>query len=87
MAAVHKGTPRSVEFVLTGELRKTEEGRIRLKAAATRVGDVFVVCAAKRVRFASDQVDGGAGVSTDHATGSQSASTSPTLPSETASST
>ena len=60
-----------------GKLRKTGEGRIRLKAAATRVGDVPVVCAAKRVRFTSDQVDGGAGVSTDHETGSQSASTSP----------
>ena len=59
-------------------LRKTEEGRIRLQAAATLVGDALVGRAAKRVRFASDQVDGGAGVSTDHATESQSSSTSPT---------
>ena len=59
-----RGYTEECRIRVEGELRKTEEGRVRLQAAATRVGDAPVGRAAKRVRFASDQVDGGAGVST-----------------------
>ena len=39
-----------------GELRKTEEGKARLRAAASRVGDAPTGRALKRVRFAADRV-------------------------------
>ena len=40
-----------------GELRKTEEGKARLRAAASRVGDAPTGRALKRVRFAADRVE------------------------------
>ena len=40
-----------------GELRKTEEGKARLRAAASRVGDTLTGRALKRVRFAENQDD------------------------------
>ena len=39
------------------ELRKTEEGKTRLRAAASRVGDALTGRALKRVRFAADRVE------------------------------
>ena len=44
------------------ELRKTEEGKARFRAAASRVGDTLTGCALKRVRFAEDQGDNNAEV-------------------------
>ena len=81
VVAVHKCRIR-----VEGELRKTEEGRARLQAAATRVGDAPTGRALKRVRFAGDRVDSSAEVPTDHTAGSHSVSASSTLPAETASS-
>ena len=49
--AVHRATPRNVER----ELRKTEEGKARLLAAASQVGDAPTGRALKRGRFAADQ--------------------------------
>ena len=43
-----QGHTEECRIRVEGELRKTEEGRARLHAAATRVGDV---------RFAADRVD------------------------------
>ena len=40
-----------------GELRKTEEGKARLRAAASRVGDAPTERALKRVRLAADRVE------------------------------
>ena len=45
-----------------GELRKKEEGKARLRAAASRVGDAPTGHALKRVRFAENQDDNNAGV-------------------------
>ena len=60
-----------------GELRKIEEGKARLRAAASRVGDAPTGRALKRVRFAADRVEGDA--ETPEAT---SASAPSSLPAE-----
>ena len=60
MVAVHKATPMNVEFV-SREIRNVEEGRARLRAAASRVGDAAQgERALKRVRIAEDRVVGSA---------------------------
>ena len=40
-----------------GELKRAEPGKARLEAAAVRVADAPVGCAAKRVRFAEGAGD------------------------------
>ena len=62
VVAVHRATPKNAEFALKGELRKTEEEKARLRAAASRVGDTLTGRALKRVRFAEDQDDNNAEV-------------------------
>ena len=74
VVAVHKATPRNVEFV---SREKTEEGKARLRAGASRVGDAPTGRALKRVRFVADRVEDDA--ETPEAT---SASTPSSLPAE-----
>ena len=57
-----QGHTEECRIRVEGELRKTEEGKARLRAAASRVGDTLSGRALKRVRFAEDQ-DGGNGAS------------------------
>ena len=45
-----------------GEIRKTQEGKARLRAAASRVGDAPTGRALKRVRFAESRIDDNAEV-------------------------
>ena len=70
-----------------GELRKTEEGEARLRAAAGRVGDTLTGRALKRVRCAENQDDNNAEVPeptsesapTNLLAGAASSSSAPTL--------
>ena len=57
MAAVHRATPKKCRIRVEGELRKTEEGKARLRTAASRAGDTLTGRALKRLRFAEDQDD------------------------------
>ena len=57
VVVVHTVTLRIVEFVLKESSGKTEEGKARLRAAASRVGDAPTGRALKRVRFAADRVE------------------------------
>ena len=59
-----------------GELRKTEEGKARLRAAASRVGDAPTCRALKGVRFAADRVKDDA--ETPEATSASAPSSLPT---------
>ena len=61
-----------------GQLKKTEVCKARLQAAAVRVADAPARRAARRIRFAGDQVVGSAGVQEDLATEAQAASIAPT---------
>ena len=49
-----QGHTEECRIRVEGELRKTEEGRASLQAAATRVRDAPTARAFKRVRFAGD---------------------------------
>ena len=57
VVVVHKVTLRNVEFVLKESSGKTEEGKARLRAAASRAGDASTERALKRVRFAENGDD------------------------------
>ena len=57
MVVVHEVTLRNVESALKESSWKTEEGKARLRAAASRVGDAPTWRALKRVRFAADRVE------------------------------
>ena len=52
-----QGHTEECRIRVEGQLRKTEEGKARLRAAASRVGDAPTGRALKRVRFAADQVE------------------------------
>ena len=52
-----QGYTEECRIRVEGELRKTEEGKARLRAAASRVGDAPTGRALKRVRFAGDRVE------------------------------
>ena len=52
---MHRAAPKNVEFALKEKLRKKEEGKARLRAAASGVGDAPTGRALKRVRFAENQ--------------------------------
>ena len=52
-----QGHTEECRIRVEGEPRKTEEGKARLRAAASRVGDAPTGCALKRVRFAADRVE------------------------------
>ena len=39
VVVVHRVTPQECRIRVEGEIRKTEEGKARLRAAASRVGD------------------------------------------------
>ena len=62
MVAVHRATLKNLEFALKENSRKTEEGKARLRAAASRVGDTITGRALQRVRFAENQDDNDAEV-------------------------
>ena len=49
-----QGHTEECRIRVEGELRKTEEGKARLRAAASRVGDAPTGRALKRARFAND---------------------------------
>ena len=51
-----QGHTEECRIRVEGEIRKTEEGKARLRAAASRVGDAPTGRALKRVRFAADRV-------------------------------
>ena len=74
-----QGHTEECRIRVEGELRKTEEGKARLRAAASRVGDAPTGRALKRVRFAADRVEDDA--ETPEAT---SASAPSSLPAEAA---
>ena len=57
-----QGHTEECRIRVEGELRKTEEGKARLRAAASRVGDTLTGRALKRVRFAENQDDNDAEV-------------------------
>ena len=57
-----QGHTEECRIRVDGELRKTEEGKARLQAAASRVGDAPTGRALKRVRFAENQDDNNAEV-------------------------
>ena len=57
-----QGHTEECRIRVEGELRKTEEGKARLRAAASRVGDAPTGRALKRVRFAENQDDNNAEV-------------------------
>ena len=57
-----QGHTEECRIRVEGELRKTEEGKARLRAAASRVGDAPAERASKRVRFAENQDDNNAEV-------------------------
>ena len=52
-----QGHTEECRIRVEGELWKTEEGKARLRAAASRVGDAPAERASKRVRFAENQDD------------------------------
>ena len=52
-----QGHTEECRIRVEGELRKTEEGKARLRAAASRVGDALMERALKRVRFAENRDD------------------------------
>ena len=52
-----QGHTEKCRIRVEGELRMTEEGKARLRAAASRVGDAPTGRALKRVRFAADRVE------------------------------
>ena len=52
-----QGHTEECRIRVEGELRKTEDGKARLRAAASRVGDATTGRALKRVRFAADRVE------------------------------
>ena len=74
-----QGHTEECRIRVEGEIRKTEEGKACLRAAASRVGDAPTGRALKRVRFAADRVEDDA--ETPEAT---SASASSSLPAEAA---
>ena len=76
-----QGHTEECRIRVENELRKTEEGKARLHAAAIRVGDAPTGRALKRVRFAADRVEDDA--ETPEAT---SVSAPSSLPAEAASS-
>ena len=76
-----QGHTKECRIRVEGELRKTEGGKARLRAAASRVGDTLTRRALKRVRFAEDQDDNNAEVLEP-----TSETAPPNLPAETASS-
>ena len=55
-----QGHTEECRIRVEGELRKTEEGKARLRAATSRVGDAPTGRALKRVRFAENQDDNNA---------------------------
>ena len=52
-----QGHTEECRIRVENELRKTEEGKARLPAAAIRVSDAPTGCVLKRVRFAADRVE------------------------------
>ena len=52
-----QGHTEECRIRVEGELRKTEEGKARRRAAASRVGDAPTGRALKRFRFAADRVE------------------------------
>ena len=52
-----QGHTEECRIRVEGEIRKTEEGKARLRAAASRIGDAPTGRALKRVRFATDRVE------------------------------
>ena len=52
-----QGHTEECRIRVEGDIRKTEEGKARLRAAASRVGDAPTGRALKRVRFAESRVD------------------------------
>ena len=71
-----QGHTEECRIRVEGELRKTEEGKARLRAAASRVGDAPTGRALKRVRFAADRVEDDA--ETPEATSASAPSSLPT---------
>ena len=57
-----QGHTEECRIRVEGEIRKTEEGKARLRAAASRVGDAPTGRALKRVRFSESRVDDNAEV-------------------------
>ena len=57
-----QGHTEECRIRVEGKIRKTEEGKARLRAAASRVGDAPTGRALKRVRFAESRVDDNAEV-------------------------
>ena len=60
-----QGNTEECRIRVEGEIRKTEEEKARLRAAASRVGDAPTGRALKRVRFAADRVGDDAGTRGD----------------------
>ena len=71
-----QGHTEECRIRVEGELRKTEEGKARLRAAASRVGDAPTGRALKSVRFAADRVEDDA--ETPEATSTSAPSNLPT---------
>ena len=76
-----QGHTEECRIRVEGKIRKTEEGKARLRAAASRVGDTPTGRALKRVRFEADRVGDDA-----EAPEETSASAPSSLPAEAASS-